>query len=484
MLPVNKADFTPAKQQDNVFLQGVQVRKDKKDLVSIAESIVKLCSEFKVLKQPKFLESTSTSESSQLLGSLQNQNVFLKLFTQNSITTNGPIVEGAIYSYVISKLIPKYCPFFIKPIAYQECDGFMNRLVKKFYDQNDKDDKNLIQEIIRKLNPRRIGKEPITEKEKDVLFKIHTQQERTYIIINEQLQPSDVTLKNWLLEVHSLSSYQSVYFEIFWALACMSAVNLRHNDLHLTNIYVRKLEKETVFPFTFNYNKKAFNVYLKTRYKVLIYDFDRGTIVDLTDNTYLQSLCDQGYGCQTSNFGYDLTRMICYSVTAIVYLYDALKKQVSLKTLNKQQEEINILYMNEILLTYNFLAQFLKIQDKDLADFQTSLAGTGAFCAYPPKDEFLKELIRQKFPSDFQELKFIGAELFYDFNFIKTLAEDPFFESVRSVQFTDIKGVDYDTNSGVIYSIPDKKVNKEIQEAIKQNFPQILYRPPLSLVLL
>lgn len=472
------SELSPGKEKKNKEIrENVQVRNDGKDLVSITEGIVNVCLNFKALSNPKAVSSTSRSKSSQVLGLLKGKNVFLKIFSQNSITNNGPIVEGAIYVCAISKLIQKSCPFFIQPLAYQECDGFINRLIKKYYDSNDLDPKDILESIINKIEGSRLANVSSSELQQ-TLLDIHPENERSYIIINEQLGETDVTLSTWLETPHSLESYQAVYFEIFWTLLCMEKLGLRHNDLHTGNIYVRNLKEERVFPFRFKSNKKTYDVFLKTRYKVLIYDFDRSTIIGLTDNTFLQTLCDKGWGCQTENFGYDLTKLICYSYNKLL----ALSQSKQFLELIFKNPQIGETYSQGIAKTIEFISGFFNIQGKDFSKVSVPTSRYGEYCVYPPKDVLLSILKIQKYPNSFvNDLKFLKNELVFDFDYAKILATNSFFESIRNFQIAGLKNVVYDKTPTVTYSVPNDKLIKEIYTCIREQFPQIVYRPPISI---
>lgn len=456
----------------------IEIRDDGKDLVSVTEKIIDVCADFQILTDRKFLKGDNQSKSSQLLGSIKGKKVFLKIFTQNSNGSgNESMVEAAIYVGAISRLIPVSCPFFVQPLAYQECDGFLNRVIKKYFDPDDTDSKDLLKDIIDKFEGPKLNFVNLVQ-QKDYLLNVHSQYERSYVIINEQLQETDVTLAAWLSSPHSAQSYKAIFYEIFWTLLCMEKLGLRHNDLQLGNIFVRTLKEERVFPFIFRYNKKEYNVFLKTRYKVLIYDFDRSTIVGVTDNTFLQRLCDKGYGCQTENFGYDLVRIVCFSVQ-ILY---GLSQSASFRDIIAQNPSLEETYSGGISKTIAFLSQFFTIQGKDLSKVKFPFDQYGKFCVYPPKDVLLTVLKLQKFPaSSLKELKFLKDELRFDFNYARVLATDPFFEEIRSVQPSTVANVPYDKKPSITYSVPSKKLIKEIHDFIRESFPQIVYRPPIRI---
>lgn len=80
----------------------------------------------------------------------------------------------------------------------------------------------------------------------------------------------------------------NILLQMYYTLACLARKGIRHNDLHMENILVRKLEKPEEIVYTFNTIKKQGSVYIETpetqtitihtRYLVKMYDMDRGSV--------------------------------------------------------------------------------------------------------------------------------------------------------------------------------------------------------------
>jgi len=444
---------------------NVQVKNNKSDIIHIVEEVVDVCSNFDKLAYPDAIDKKSLSDSSQVLALLNDKRVFLKIFTQKSLKPyNGLLVEAAIYFCAIAKLIKNYCPFFIKPISYQECDGFLYRLIEK--EKKDplitREDEIAINKIIQTFDDDQVYKlQPnmVYEYRK----KLHPFNERSYIIINEQLKTTDLNFYKWFETFHSLELYQSFYFQLLWTLACFERIGLRHNDLHGQNIYIRRLNVPEIFPFTFVYQGELKIVYLKTNIKIIVNDFDRSTIVNVTNNTRLNSSCKTGFGCQTPNYGFDLVRIICYS-------REFLRKFKPLAT--EQRTRLKTLL--------GFLKSLFTIQGKNFYDYKF-----GEACQIEPKDILIQNLIYDGYDKktfidslDFND----DGELIYDYDYIKILSTSSFFESIRSYNPNpkDLEDFIPEERKGVIYKLPDSSVKKEIDRSIIEKFPSIVYSSLLS----
>lgn len=451
------------------FETQVSVRSDKQDLVSLVEEIIDVCSNFGSLENPKAFSNRNASSSSQVLAMLQGKKVFLKIFTDTSmgksdgILQNGLLVEAAIYFCGIAKLIPTCCPFFIKPIAYQECDGFVMRL------------KSLIATKDKSLQPLKTQAKKIIDRLDKDLTKmasetVHTEKERSYIVINEQFLEEDVPMDEWLKTPRDLASYQAVYFEILWTLLCLEKVGIKHNDFHLQNIYIRTLENSRLFPFFFNFNNQARTVYLETKLQVLIFDFDQSTIPGLTNNASVQRQAEFGFRTQEANFGYDLTRLVCFSRINLTKTMKENTKALGKKNITNP-DTLRIQETNKAIdSTLKFLDQFYVIQGKDFSGFKEDKKSFGGFCILPPKKVLLTNLKEQGYPQNFiSGLEFVGEELKYDYNYARILSTDNFFEPIRSLKMQSLKPLDSPT-----YSLPSEEIKNDIYSCIRKSFPQVL----------
>ena len=119
--------------------------------------------------------------------------------------------------------------------------------------------------------------------------------------INNIIIPKIDTARNILWET---------LFQIVAACYAMSLSKMVHNDLHSNNIFIEDLGDEKTFLYVIN----DIPYILKTRYKVLIYDFDRGYVNRLGTNKILSlnSVCRDDKQCNHFVDSKDILKIMCY----------------------------------------------------------------------------------------------------------------------------------------------------------------------------
>lgn len=95
-----------------------------------------------------------------------------------------------------------------------------------------------------------------------------------------------IFMSDWLQKKLELSDIITVIFQILFTLLAFSFIGLKHNDLHLRNIFIEEDKKQ----FAFILKDKVIN--LPCRYIPKIYDFDMGSINHpaVSRNLYLDML--------------------------------------------------------------------------------------------------------------------------------------------------------------------------------------------------
>jgi len=441
---INSSDFIQDENPKKQKFERQNIDPSNSTLLNMVETTINLCTNFGELGGIRTLDKATESDSVQVLGIVNQKKVFLKIFNDQSLKKdNSLLVEAAIYFCVIAKLIPKHCPFFIQPIAYQECDGFLNRLARESGNPLSTFNKTQIEKILSVFDDqtaKTLAKQDVPNYRQF----IHSKLERSYIIINEQLNiggpllPYEVDMTSWFSFPQSLESYKQVLFQLIWTLWCMKIIRLRHNDLHTSNAYVRTLEKPKRYSFFYYYDGNFYDISFESKYEVLVFDFDRATIVGLTSNSGLQGLCNGGYGCESPNFGFDFAQVFCYIRRQVGKVY-------TVKFGDKAVYE-----------TFSFLTQFSIIQGEDLKNVFAK------FCTLPPKN------ILTQFPR-LAKLEYVGNELKIEYDYGNILSKDPYFESLRVKKQKLF-------DESVTFTLPDEAVKKDIEDSIRTNFSSILYR--------
>ncbi len=131
-------------------------------------------------------------------------------------------------------------------------------------------------------------------------------------------------LSNWMINKKYTSNFNTefwnVVFQIAAACYAMSLSKMVHNDLHAGNIFIQDLGKIT----DFLYNINDIPILIRTKYKVLIFDFDRAFVKRLGENNILTTeTCEQISQCNVFISNKDIVKIFCY-ITNIIKTNDLL----------------------------------------------------------------------------------------------------------------------------------------------------------------
>jgi len=120
-------------------------------------------------------------------------------------------------------------------------------------------------------------------------------------------------LSKWLLNKRYTSTFETdlwnIIFQITAACYTMSLSKMTHNDLHAGNIFIQDLDVTT----DFLYNINDVPILIRTKYKVLIFDFDRSYVKKLGENQILSSeICSETSQCNEFIENKDIVKIFCY----------------------------------------------------------------------------------------------------------------------------------------------------------------------------
>lgn len=280
--------------------------KEKCEIVPNAIKDLKSGSKF------KFLDSTSQSNSAQLL-STDNNKVFIKFFLTDYLKTlqgqfkkdNSLLIESLIYNLIITRFVSKtISPFFINGKNFVKC-GSYNTFKQKVVDsiQTEADGiqvKTWLSKIDKKASAASFDSQ-------------------VYMLITENLGKY-VEFADWISTKYQLKNnvsdndFASVMIQLSWNLLVLQKLKLRHNDLHFGNIVIQLLEKPEVFSLKLNQQIYKF----ETIYKLTFIDWDRSAISGIQDyNAYVPNsgienkFCEIGLGCNFWNQGFDHYFVAC-----------------------------------------------------------------------------------------------------------------------------------------------------------------------------
>lgn len=253
-------------------------------------------------------EKGSSSSTIIISGVLKEDNLFLvsdiimKIrFEEFSPMDNGLSIENKIYKYIINDMIAnRITPNLIAYLGDYSCerirfedDGYLDT---KYYNEAYRISKS------KKYN---IDNSSIIwlEKSNGVIM------QELMSILNEDNDKDQYKEELW-------NCISSILFQMLYTLSCFNRLGLNHNDLHFGNIFVEKLDE----PISLYFNLDGRIIELTTKFIVKIYDWNRGSSLDIRigrNNSLDNDLCTEYETCNFFNEKYDFYSFM-YQFWAIV----------------------------------------------------------------------------------------------------------------------------------------------------------------------
>jgi hypothetical protein len=120
-------------------------------------------------------------------------------------------------------------------------------------------------------------------------------------------------LSMWLINKNNKANFNTeiwnIIFQISAGCYAMSLSKMVHNDLHASNIFIQELETYT----NFLYNIDDIPMMIRTKYKVLIFDFDRAYVKRFGFNNILtDKSCKKISQCNIFIENKDIVKIFCY----------------------------------------------------------------------------------------------------------------------------------------------------------------------------
>ena len=242
-------------------------------------------SSFNSLVSQLSLIETKTSSSTTLYSGLFENipllsvPVVLKVsYYPKEITENSNQVESQIYNTDINRLInDNNTPFLVQSYGTIKCNNCTEYVPRSNTSETKGENKERIEKSF-------------DTKQQNILILERTQG-RTLFDVLPRMDDKGIV---------------SVIFQVLWTLCCFHHLKLKHNDLHLANIFVETFTSP--IKFNFEYNNLKFS--LITKYMVKIYDFDRGSVYgnpEVNRNLDLDvNFCDHLGVCNYENVRFDM----------------------------------------------------------------------------------------------------------------------------------------------------------------------------------
>ena len=134
------------------------------------------------------------------------------------------------------------------------------------------------------------------------------------MILNTNVS-SSIKFNKWISDVfnndinNNIEEFWNILFQICYACYCMSLSKMVHNDLHSGNVFIQDLKMKVELIYIINNEP----VIIKTRYKAIVYDFDRGFSSRFgINNLNVGNNCIYGSQCNTYIENKDIIKIICY----------------------------------------------------------------------------------------------------------------------------------------------------------------------------
>lgn len=262
-----------------------------------------ICDPTLILEDMHILKSESSSTTIQMFAKIKEQSPYLillefmkrhnnKVFVKISFedpTDNSGLIERTMYKYLLHLYFEKRTPNIMRYVASFKCDGFATYIEQEFTRVTDPIKKNLLGELIDKTN--RLSHVPGINVEK-----------ATFLVVERGIGMD----LDHLLESHTINEAEfiEIMFQLFYTLREMYIHKVRHNDLHLGNIWINVHSRPHRLIYFVNDDDY---VILKTKYIVKIYDFDHSAFtIGPLENTLVDNvLCPIDGECSNDNPYFD-----------------------------------------------------------------------------------------------------------------------------------------------------------------------------------
>jgi hypothetical protein len=310
------------------------------------------------------------------------KDAFLKIFIDDEKVPELAALnyELQIYRDIITNIMnKKICSNFVKYLdsgyrcSYNDLFNFLKNNTE--YDGSMLSDEQISKNLNRNIYimSKGLRNRPSIQEDTKMPFKLNSEdirQIKTYkfnMILTENIKPPSLTLFEWIVQQnffknpseYILEEFWNILFQICYGCYCMSLSKLVHNDLHSGNIFIQNLK----LPIEIIYIVNNIPVIIRTRYKAVIYDFDRGYIKSRGKNPINDgNNCIRGSQCNTYIENIDITKILCY-------VYGSLSNnRLQNQVLNIFSDDISVL--SELKNVYNIKTCFL--QDNSGFSKQTS----------------------------------------------------------------------------------------------------------------
>lgn len=298
--------------------------------LDITESTCDLTTMFENIR---VLNSATSSSTLQVFAKIKDRGKTLKLFedyirdanTEDVFIKigfyekgdNSAVIERMLYKYLKNLLWNMRTPNIMRYIAGFECSNFLRFLKEKKKEPSS--DKPYYTKLIRKT-------ESLKEKNDDIDV---NKAVITVVELGKGMSFSELLQKGL-----NKDDFLAIMFQTFYTLRELFLNKVRHNDIHLGNIWINILPQPQRMIYFISDDVYAV---LETKYLVKIYDFDRSafTMGPISNTALKTAFCPQYGMCENENERYDITIVLNALNTTWIYKYGFVKEFVDKTFINK-----------------------------------------------------------------------------------------------------------------------------------------------------
>ncbi len=304
------------------------------------------------LSNSKLLNTNGASESFLVEGKLQDKEVIVKISLRSEEDDNSLEVERKMYMYVKEEL-SKWSPHLLSGIESGQCninilnDSKISNKIKEAWTDLVNPEIDVIEDKIKlkrksqkeNQKPKHKNSGDIDDYEDDSEYsasehsdtdddishdrsweeamalienspKDYQDLNKLFYIVTPKMQGENLFQFLEKKEITTEIASNEISLQVAQALSVFEKFKIKHNDLHLENIFIEVLKEEILLKYQY-----PFEYELKTKYKITIFDYDKVSFRKKWRNTTLASeLCESQGICDTFVKNFDWYTYLTYLI--------------------------------------------------------------------------------------------------------------------------------------------------------------------------
>lgn len=251
---------------------------------------ISTCNIYNLIKNIKGIESSSAS----------NTDTWIATFRYKTTYENKPIEKGFLkiflsdlvyeiqtYEKIMTLYDNNICTNFVKYL--NSCINCTSKdLLTLLSGKTILDDKNIVQNLNRNIAymTNKFKNRPAIDEITLISYRNILDEHKYNILLLEYVEP--ITFYNWIMENEYTPKFNielwNIVFQICVGCYSLSLSKILHNDMHMGNIFIKEFPTEITSLYYINGKP----IIIKSKYKPLIYDFDRAYTERLGENEFIK----------------------------------------------------------------------------------------------------------------------------------------------------------------------------------------------------